>query len=710
MPPASVQLWKCPDAVRDVISELPDDILYSIIKCLTLRDAVNTSVLSHRWKDVYLCLSTVQFDWGNMFPRSKNSMSCRECNEKFVRGVNQFIDSYRGSRIDSFSVSFCLGDHFTKDIDQWISFGCRMRAKTIKIHLYCQHDCAKPSGHDMYGERTKGKYVLCRKFSGSRNTSLKHLELKGCILGPKTADQFSCLETLKFICSHLAFCKMDGLVNLKDLSLVYSKLPAKLCLGSLVHLESLLLADCAGIEEVQLSNNVNLHSVIYGCTQDVKFDFSGAPNLERFYHGGKGRRDQLHYIFNHLQKYAPALRTFSINTTFDSVRRIPESIISFKQVTELNLMFCSDTELDFLKLISIFRGFPSLRNLNIVRLYSEESDQGNFVPDGGVDEHAKEGESGGVHGTSNQIEFDNYLLKRAIFAEQMFLKPGERIYVASRKSLQEGKCGKASFLSTMQQPSKLLKNDFSCQLRDVISKLPDEVMYLIIKHLALRDAAKASVLLHRWKGVYCYLKDLKFGWFNMFQDAGNSDFWEICESPCREYRDKFVRAVNQFLNFYHGTKVRKFRVSFCLCCDFSNDIDRWVSFAIRMGVEKMCIKFYCEKYCCKRRDEEFGGQSEEKYIFKSELFEGKLCFGSLALLKCLYIASYTWRDFVALQVKDNYTVLMLRNNFVKACHKANCFCRVLLTKLFVTLFTIWLCFSFVSATQRRSALLWVNYV
>lgn len=109
----------------------------------------------------------------------------------------------------------------------------------------------------------------------------------------------------------------------------------------------------------------------------------------------------------------------------------------------------------------------------------------------------------------------------------------------------------------------------------------------------------------------------------MFQDAGNFYFLENCASPCREYRNKFVRAVNQFLDSNDGEKVRKFKVSFCLGCDFKDDIDRGMSFAIRMDAEGLSVKLYCDKCCCKSGDDKHGSQSVGKYAFSGELFEGR---------------------------------------------------------------------------------------
>ncbi|XP_037491490.1 F-box protein At1g80960-like isoform X2 [Jatropha curcas] len=85
---------------RDFISELPDDVLYSILLKLPLRESVRTRVLSHRWKHVYAFPSILELNWLNMGQNhdflEENEHPCRNCEEKFVRGVNQYLDFYKG--------------------------------------------------------------------------------------------------------------------------------------------------------------------------------------------------------------------------------------------------------------------------------------------------------------------------------------------------------------------------------------------------------------------------------------------------------------------------------------------------------------------------------------------------------------------------------------------------------------------------------------
>ncbi|KAK7825362.1 hypothetical protein CFP56_033483 [Quercus suber] len=69
----------------------------------------------------------------------------------------------------------------------------------------------------------------------------------------------------------------------------------------------------------------------------------------------------------------------------------------------------------------------------------------------------------------------------------------------------------------------------------------------------------------------------------------NGIFYGFKKDPSREEKDKFVKAVNQFLKFHAGTKIVSFVVSFRLGNDYKNDVDEWIRSAIGMGAERLTL-------------------------------------------------------------------------------------------------------------------------
>ncbi|XP_021689924.2 uncharacterized protein LOC110671687 isoform X2 [Hevea brasiliensis] len=153
----------------DHISQLPTDILCYVISKLSLRDAVRTRTLSHRWK----CLSSSQS--GLIFDKGTQN-------------------------IMSFKFSFCLGDNHSDDIDRWISFAILMAVENLFVGLICLgRQCYKnPNG--MHSIENVGKYVFRSELFESVENKLKHRRLVGCSLGLNfSTNQFASLQTLCLI-------------------------------------------------------------------------------------------------------------------------------------------------------------------------------------------------------------------------------------------------------------------------------------------------------------------------------------------------------------------------------------------------------------------------------------------------------------------------------------------------------------------------------
>ncbi|PIN02752.1 hypothetical protein CDL12_24731 [Handroanthus impetiginosus] len=131
----------------DRISELPDEILVSILSLLTLKEAARTSVLSRRWRYVWTFFdgnmyfnddewrtSVLSHRWrfltkffiGNMFRRINWP--------RFVSQANQIMKSHRGMSIKEFSVAF-HDVSLVEDISQLIEFVAKTRAEKFTLFL-----------------------------------------------------------------------------------------------------------------------------------------------------------------------------------------------------------------------------------------------------------------------------------------------------------------------------------------------------------------------------------------------------------------------------------------------------------------------------------------------------------------------------------------------------------------------------------------------
>lgn len=53
-------------AAKDRISDLPDDIIYYIFSFLDMKDVIQTTILSRKWKNTWTRVPHLNFD-GNLF-------------------------------------------------------------------------------------------------------------------------------------------------------------------------------------------------------------------------------------------------------------------------------------------------------------------------------------------------------------------------------------------------------------------------------------------------------------------------------------------------------------------------------------------------------------------------------------------------------------------------------------------------------------------
>ncbi|GAV71692.1 hypothetical protein CFOL_v3_15182, partial [Cephalotus follicularis] len=129
---------------------LPDEILCSIISLLTVREAATTSVLSIKWRHLWKRTLNLNFDIRN---------------NEFILWVDQLLQLYHGSKIETFKVNHPLSNEYVCQSDEWIQFAASRKVQNITL------DLSKPKNV------CKLYCFLCQLFAQGRCFSLKHLSL-----------------------------------------------------------------------------------------------------------------------------------------------------------------------------------------------------------------------------------------------------------------------------------------------------------------------------------------------------------------------------------------------------------------------------------------------------------------------------------------------------------------------------------------------------
>ncbi|PHT29604.1 hypothetical protein CQW23_30829 [Capsicum baccatum] len=98
------------EAKVDYASQLPDDILSSILSRITIKDAVKTSILSRRWRYLVASMPTLKFSLDMIGVNSLHHRCCPYSQQKFLKVVNQFLQHYSGRKVVGLLTSVLFAD------------------------------------------------------------------------------------------------------------------------------------------------------------------------------------------------------------------------------------------------------------------------------------------------------------------------------------------------------------------------------------------------------------------------------------------------------------------------------------------------------------------------------------------------------------------------------------------------------------------------
>ncbi|PNX83517.1 F-box/LRR-repeat protein [Trifolium pratense] len=177
----------------DRISELPDDILSYILTMLSIKDLLKTSVLSKRWCKLWFLMRDLHFDIHNVIGSEKELLEkghltdvtrysrtdrCVDLDltpKEFVKRVDQFLNNFHGTSIDSFFVNFYLDCQQSNTIDRWINFAMVRGVERINLLFL-----GRPYVHRT--AQNKHYKFDSALFSETNASTLKHLHLEYCLV------------------------------------------------------------------------------------------------------------------------------------------------------------------------------------------------------------------------------------------------------------------------------------------------------------------------------------------------------------------------------------------------------------------------------------------------------------------------------------------------------------------------------------------------
>lgn len=116
---------------NDWLSNLPDDILLKILEMLPLEEAMSTSLLARRWKNVWKSTSLIEVD-------ERVEEDGRKKGSRFLK---KLIRLYQGEKLKRFSVSLKYKGKMRATYKSWMAFAVSKNVEELSLELYiCESD------------------------------------------------------------------------------------------------------------------------------------------------------------------------------------------------------------------------------------------------------------------------------------------------------------------------------------------------------------------------------------------------------------------------------------------------------------------------------------------------------------------------------------------------------------------------------------------
>ncbi|XP_028077707.1 F-box/FBD/LRR-repeat protein At1g13570-like [Camellia sinensis] len=432
-------LKDCNTEVGDSISQLPEEILCSIVSLLTLREAARTSVLSRRWRFLWRSLLKLNFDITNM---TGDTILQQHDKGRFVTWINQVLKHHAGEKIVSCRVVYPLGGEYGQDIDQWVQFVAAKDVEELHIKL--------TTCHLLHQDYTLYEFPYWFFAQGGRRSSLKCLSLNSCSLSlPQNFRSFSSLVSLCVKNTRVSEENIQNMLSnclcLEQFSISKCYCPIRLKIANgdkYLKLKHLNLTFCRGLEVVEIYNAIDLAS--FECRGDVLrqllFKNSLQPVRVCFFPVWNTLAG-INYAFGRFATDFPQLESLFLGFARVEGDMIPKQLPTFTKLKELVLMVVKPSPTSVLEITSsLVKASPFLRKLQLhlpyksyrgrekISLEKSKSESESFQH-----EQLEEVEIFNFHGAEDEVKLAIYLLRNMVVLQKMKIIRKGQLYEGDSK-------------------------------------------------------------------------------------------------------------------------------------------------------------------------------------------------------------------------------------------------------------------------------------
>ncbi|XP_043692356.1 putative F-box/LRR-repeat protein At3g42770 isoform X2 [Telopea speciosissima] len=467
------------EIMEDKISEMPEQILHSILSVLTLKEATATSILSKRWKDLvssFMALtSTLNLDVENMIGYEYGKEFWAKGNQRFefVRWADKILQLHQHQKVDVFRVQFCLGQGSACHLDRWTAYAAEKRVQELELDLDLDMSLKYLLENNLYD-------FPCWLFRQDREPHIKHLFLNSCILRlPPDFSAFSSLSVLSL--ENVLISEEDILYILSNCllleSLTMRNCPSIVSLkidGLCPQLKHLCISRCHHLKNIEIVAIKLLSFEYIGTMPNLSFKF--VPQLVTaciFTRQGNLSSDMT-YPLDRLSCDIPQLETLLLSSSTMKENMLPPKLSTFTNLKKLVLMAGRSSNrgslipftATFLKaspflqkfMLHLVAGSPCKEVITEIQLCSSEFSHNQL----------KEVQISGFRCSPDEIELASYIVRIAMALEKLIIDPKVTYY--------EGK-GKWNFTDVNKIWSKCLRENICKSLSRLI---PPHVKLIIL--------------------------------------------------------------------------------------------------------------------------------------------------------------------------------------------------------------------------------------
>ena len=279
---------------------------------MTLKEAVRTSVLSHRWKQLWpFFTGSLDFDDPDTFwaiaDRKKKMKGERR---KSVKRVNHVLKLHQGSNIDQFRVCFEFDNHHKHHIDGWIDSAISKRVKRLELDFTPTEACEKQMLYTFPHER--------------------FISIKSSVVGVSCIKS---LTSLTLIYVHVTGELLEHFLSncplLERLHVAYSEdlVTLKICSSSL-RLKHLNIIRCWELKRIEIfAPNLESFGLV---ARAMEMHVNYAPRLLDV-HVYVGAYDYLNYALCPLSSYLSQLQSLTLDFYIALISRHSVSALNYFQ-------------------------------------------------------------------------------------------------------------------------------------------------------------------------------------------------------------------------------------------------------------------------------------------------------------------------------------------------------------------------------------------